>query len=858
MQWVLSIFILLGTVFTAYICPADSNRKNVLFLDSYQRDYRWSIDLQKGIDSVFKISSHQINLQVEYLDSKKYFDQYISQLLYNYYKYKFKDTTFDAIITSDNNGFIFMLNHKESLFPEVPLLFCGVNDFDLAVIEGQTDISGIAEDFDFLSIYETARKFHPSGKRMVIVGNGSVTAQAIINQIKKKINNERIDFPIEYLTSSPIHEKVRRLKDYDRNTIVFYVPYYEEVNGNILNSQDILSLIRREISQPIYSSWDFLLGEGIMGGKMVSAYQHGRGVAELTLQVLDGKAVGDIPVQEQEGFDLIFDYNELKRFNLDKDLIPQGSKIINEPPHFYKVDLKIFWTTLVSVLVLSLLSFFLAVNIAMRKEIERDLRKAKEKYKSIFRNASKGIAITDSDHKFIEINPAFAEILGFSSTVELLDRYERFSDLLRKNSRNQPWLNKGGEIAIKNLEVQYYHNHSGTRWALINAKLMENHMSCQDCIEYIFEDITKRKEAEITRQKSEEKLRLILDNIPQVVFWQDTDLRFIDVNKSFCSFFGFADQSEVLGKSMESVLSEEDAVRSEELNSKVIRQNKPYYRTKWNIHDKKGNIIWLEINKIPVSDEEQNVVGILSTAEDITKEVNLERQLKQSQKMEALGLLSSGIAHDFNNILTSMVNSAELVLGDFPDDSLGKKDVQRIVSAGNRGSELVKQILSFSKPSHQNFQPFDIKTPVYEAFDLLKSSTPDSIQLKLHISQDEGYCFGNPTQIHQVVMNLTTNSIQAMDGQTGQIHISLEKILHREDGFRYWQLVVKDNGPGIDRSILDKVFDPFFSTKNKNIGTGLGLSVVHGIIMAHKGSITVNSIPHSSTRFTIFLPLHEE
>ena len=367
--------------------------------------------------------------------------------------------------------------------------------------------------------------------------------------------------------------------------------------------------------------------------------------------------------------------------------------------------------------------------------------------------------------------------------------------------------------------------------------------------------------------QSRKKLRLILDNIPQLVFWQDRDLKFVEVNKSFLKFFKITDKNNIIGHDISKIPKVGDAGHiSKKIGKKVLRTNKPCYSFHWKIVNSDGEQIWLEMNKIPLHDREGNARGVLSTAEDITKKINLKKQLNQAQKMEALGILSGGIAHDFNNILTSIINSTELAIEDVPPDSITHKDLERVLNAGNRGSNLVKQILTFSRPGYMQFRNLNMTAIIADAMELLKTSLPRNLEIITDISHIPFNCHGDPTQIHQVVMNLCTNSFQAMNSSGGKLWVRLrQKDLGQQEAEEmnlsagtYVEFKVADNGPGIDPDIMDKIFDPFFTTKNKNIGTGLGLSVVHGIVQGHNGAIKVTSLPFEETQFTILIPRIEE
>lgn len=248
---------------------------------------------------------------------------------------------------------------------------------------------------------------------------------------------------------------------------------------------------------------------------------------------------------------------------------------------------------------------------------------------------------------------------------------------------------------------------------------------------------------------------------------------------------------------------------------------------------------------------------------DVTHETQLERQLRQAQKLEAIATLSGGIAHDFNNILAVIITNTEMTLEDVPDDDPLKKQLEIVLKAGFRGKDLVKQILTLSRRTEQEKQPVQVEAIVEECFNLLRASLPTTIEIKKWIANDIGKIAADPTQIHQVVMNLCTNAADAMREGGGTLGVVLEEVELDEDACKsypgllpgeYIELQVSDTGHGMSRETMERIFDPFYSTKIQGKGTGLGLSVVHGIIKSHEGAITVDSVPGRGTIFSALFP----
>jgi signal transduction histidine kinase len=243
----------------------------------------------------------------------------------------------------------------------------------------------------------------------------------------------------------------------------------------------------------------------------------------------------------------------------------------------------------------------------------------------------------------------------------------------------------------------------------------------------------------------------------------------------------------------------------------------------------------------------------------------LERQLRQAQKMEAIGTLAGGIAHDFNNILSGIMGFADLALQDAKDPDATRQHVGEIVKASQRARELVRQILAFSRQQEQSRQPIKLNRVLEEALSLLRATIPKSLEIRTDLS-DTPTVLVDTTQFHQVVTNLVTNAWQAIGDKPGRIDITLREFVVDEDFARvtpdlrpgrYVRLSVADNGAGMASGTLERIFEPFFTTKEPGTGTGLGLAVVHGIVKATDGAVTVYSEPGRGTTFHLYFPTVE-
>ena len=254
--------------------------------------------------------------------------------------------------------------------------------------------------------------------------------------------------------------------------------------------------------------------------------------------------------------------------------------------------------------------------------------------------------------------------------------------------------------------------------------------------------------------------------------------------------------------------------------------------------------------------------AILEINLDVTEARRTEQQLRQAQKMEALGTLTGGIAHDFNNILAAIIGFTELVADHVPKESREAHHLKRVMESSLRGRDLVRQMLTFSRKTEQEKKPLSLSSIVKETVKLIRATTPTTISIKVNTLSESGLILADPTQIQQVIMNLCTNAAHAMreKGGTLDIQVSNHSVSpsngnpHGINPGLYTRLTVRDTGTGMSPDIMDKIFDPFFTTKKLGEGTGLGLSVVHGIVKQSNGHITVESEPGRGSTFTVYFP----
>lgn len=617
----LKTFSLLLLIFSSiFFCypgyGAEKKAKKVLVLSSYHPGYTWGESVVEGIRSVLDDPEQNIIVRYEYMDTKYHRPERVVELLADLYMAKYVDFHFDAIIAADNNALTFLLNDRDTLFPNTPVVFCGINGFHESMLEGKKGFTGMAENYDLRGTLELALELHPQVKNVAMVSGTSTSSminQALMHDIFPEYEKRVRLIDLSRLNPEDLQFKLQQLPS---DSIIIYLSYYKMPNGSFLTVPESTAFVYQHAKVPIYSPWEYTLGNGIVGGMMLSGRKEGAGAANYVLQLLDGTDISDIPIRYSSEITPIFDYRMLQEHNISLSSLPQDRLVLYEPQTLYYRYKYPIWGLAAFILYQSLMIFWLGRSLMRRKRAEK-------------------------------------------------------------------------------------------------------------------------------QQKE------------------------------------------------------------------------------------------------------------------------LEAQLLHSQKMEAIGTFAGGIAHDLNNILGAISNCGELALEDTDSNSPVREDLEHILHASDRGKDLIRQILDFSRKREQEKRQVNVKNIILECERLVRYILPQNIEIKTNILSEDSLVLADPGKINQALINLCTNAEQAMRGTEGTLTITLERLTinqgsdllsHELQSGYYACISVADTGTGISRELQSRIFEPFFTTRSKGEGTGLGLAVVHGIITAAGGTIRVESKVGEGTAFKVYLP----
>lgn len=381
-------------------------------------------------------------------------------------------------------------------------------------------------------------------------------------------------------------------------------------------------------------------------------------------------------------------------------------------------------------------------------------------------------------------------------------------------------------------------------------------------IAYLVVTLSRRRRAEEALLNSEKKYRRLIESTRDAIISIDMNEEIKTCNMGATEIFGYR-EDEITGESMMLLAPEEERER-QAANIRGVMEADSFLEYESVMVKRDGARIPVKINMSAMKNESEKIIGLIQIIRDISEQKNaeeerkkLESALRQGQKMEAIGTLAGGIAHDFNNILTAVIGYTELTLFGIEKGTRDEANLHEVLKAGRRAKDLVNQILTFARKTHEEVKPILIGPIADDVLKLLRSTIPSSIEIRKNI-KTESLAMADRTRIHQIFLNICTNAVQAMGSDGGILTVNITDIVSNMDNMHkpgdYITISISDTGAGIPKENLELIFDPYFTTKNPGEGTGLGLSVVHGIVEGYGGKIIVESELNRGTVFTIYLP----
>jgi len=871
-------------------------RKDILYLNSYHRGQEWSDPIADAIEDSLLESGTPINLHVEYMDSKRFSDGIYIQALHSLYARKYKNIKFDVIICSDDNAFLFLLDHRDFLFPGTPVVFCGVNYYSPDMIQDATDITGVVESFDVKSTIDAALVLKPNTREVFVINDASLTGAAnkkVINEIIPAYGG-RLNFTfLEDYTMEELQDTISSLPE---ESIILLMTFNQDRAGRDYSYLESLDYLYPHADVPIFAIWELYIGHGIVGGMLTSGYDQGRIAAAMALRVLNGTDPSDIPVLIQPENHYIFDYREMQRFGLDSAALPPGARIVNGPSETVNIPGYVIWTAIISGTCMVLLIVVLVYSNTRLRRARNALNANERRYRAVVEDQTELIFRVEPDGKFVFVNDAFCQffqkkkeqVLGradptplppgnmdaimahFRSltldhpsgilvdsiiTADGTQRWIRWSDraIYDDQGRLKEFQSVGRDFTdLKNAETQLL-THQKSLEAEVEARTRELAIANNG----LQKEVSERIQAEELLAAEKERLSVTFNSITEGVISIDLAGKVIFMNRAAQNLTGWTEE-EASGQHLDRIfqVTGKDGEQAPDFIMEIMEHSRGLESQKTlTLVSRTHASVPISTISAPIRDKASRIIGIVIVFWDTTMVQKYEQELIRSQKLEATGILAGGIAHDFNNILTTILGHISLAKMESPGITSIQTHLSGAETAILRARSLTQRLLTFSRGGAPVKRVVAIDPLVRECVEFILSGS----RSKAVFSIPPGIwrVEADPSQICQAVQNLVINADQAMP-EGGIITIEAANVPYRNGSSLslppadYVAISVIDQGPGISKDLQHKIFDPYFSTKADESGFGLPAAI--SIIKKHGGTIDLSSRIGEGSRFTLYLP----
>ena len=489
-------YILLFSMLFFNFLFANNTSKEVLLIHSYHKGYTCSDDISKSIENQFK-NHNNIELSTIYMDTKMIDDSIYLNNLAKLYKQQFEGRKFDLIIVSDNNAFDFVIKYHEYLFKDLPVLFCGINNFDKALLDENNMkryMTGVVEQVDLEKNFELISKLHPNLKNLLIINDTSTTGYAVKRDLNPIIDKYNKKFNIQYVDNLEINNLKEKVSTLDKkNSVILFVLLFKDTTGKYFTYKQSFKEIKEVSDVPIYGLWDFYLNYGIVGGLLTSATAQGEAVSKMALEILEkDKKPTQIQILEKSPNVYMFDYNELKRFDISIEDFFNNPVIINQPASIYKEHYKFFIVSLIIIMTLSIIVVILRANIQRRVKVERELSNRLEFDRVLLDTIPNPIYYKNTNGKFLGCNLSFASLVG-STRNEIIGKtaFDFFTyEVASKNTAIDKELLQ--TFSTSTSEFTYYTQSNEMKHIILNKAVYKNIDGIVGGIVCIMDDITER------------------------------------------------------------------------------------------------------------------------------------------------------------------------------------------------------------------------------------------------------------------------------------------------------------------------------------------------------------------------------
>jgi PAS domain S-box-containing protein len=640
------------------------NGGRVLIFNSYHPGYSWSDNEQIGAMETLRSLRGGVDIYVEYLDSKHHSGDDYFKRFKDFLILKYKSKKIDVILLMDNAALDFLLGNRGELFPGVPIVFCGINDYNPAMLRGHKEITGIAQNIDPAGTMDAMLMLHPHTKEILVINDYTQTGRSFRNEIDalraryegrvKITHNENLSFP-------ELLERVRALSD---GALVLLESFVTDRAGRVYDLGDTTRMIAETSPVAVYGVHEERLGLGIAGGKLLCGRKHGSEAASMAVRILGGEKASLIPMRTQSDARYMFDERVLKRFAIQTSKLPPGSTVINQEISFFAAHKKIIIIASQIIFVLCLVIVLLAVHITQRRRSAAALQESERHFRLLANNAPDGIFILAHD-SFTYVNEAFCAIIRADSSQDVLGRsifdlfspeaHEKIKEQIRLLTVEQKKMPARDEKILK----------MDNTWVDVEIAAVPFHVGGDNGALVFVRDISGRKIAEEALRTSEERFRSIVENTEAGYFMTDVSGLILDANPALAKLYGFEKREEIIGLNLLSLQQESERERAEKIFQGMIHEEKVNLSGLFSRRMKDERIGYHTCSAKAIK-REGKVIGVEGFMIDATERRLMEAALSEEKERLLVTLRSIGdgvITTDIEGRVMMMNKVAEALTG---------------------------------------------------------------------------------------------------------------------------------------------------------------------------------------------------
>ena len=862
----LIIFLLL----ISYINSQANEKKHILLLNSYYQGMPWVDDITKGVDDILEVDKNNFIVHIENMDTKRHnSDEYFTSLA-NMYKNKYANIKFDIILSSDNDALNFLKKYKNDIFgKDIPVSFCGVNNYNPTLLTGLNNYTGVAELFSEAENIELILKLHPKAKEIYIVNDYLLSARAVEETMKRNLKQYENKIKITYAPNQTIKELQHSIKNLSKDTVILMGAYYADKNKKYFTYEEMNKILLDISSVPVYCSLAYHISDGVIGGKVISGYYQGATMAKLALDILNGVKPKDITVITQGANKFIFSKKALDKFHIDIKQLPKDSKIISDDQSIYEEY------SLAITLILIIISIFLASVISLYY------------YKKKLTNEKSAVKLLVFGP--IIFIPTIISILvyGIVTNNEQLQK-ENIENVITTNMINQKNITKNEVEQLARISY-IFNNEKEKLFEYINTTRYGNNgyffaldmegniLANGNDHNLIGKNVYNLKDENNNYFTKKIITNATSNSIEFVKYkWEYPSTSKLATKYSYSKFLPQYNLIIASGVYDEDI----NAIIDKETSELHMKNEKQIIQILWisftiiiiftilaillsnmvrKIFENYNN----EINKKNHDLEQLNLSLEDKVKEEVKKNQEKDTIMFQQTKMAAMGEMIENIAHQWRQPLSIISTGATGMKFKKKNSVLEDNDFFKICDIINDNAQYLSQTIDDFKnyiKDERLKRYFYIKNNFDNLYKIIEGSIKNN-NIELFFDVDETIQInGYPNELIQCMVNIVNNAKDALKDIKGERLLFISAKMNNNKV----EIIFKDNANGIAEDIISKIFEPYFTTKHKSQGTGLGLSMTYNMITKGMyGSLDVtnasylyNNKNYIGAQFTITLPLN--